>query len=175
MDILKAELSKKRKLLESTSLVSNEKKFFKREELIKKQEEEYWKKQAQKEEERRKVQRETDIGDDSNSQLSGSNEFASEAKSPEEIAKLKLIKFISNQSGPSTSSKSDTQEERILPRKDVIKRLRERNEPIILFGESEIDAFKRLRKLEILEPDASDKGFRNDFQVLIFFVCLFQF
>ncbi|XP_014239420.1 pre-mRNA-splicing factor 18 [Cimex lectularius] len=50
-----------------------------------------------------------------------------------------------------------------LSRKEVIKRLRERGEPILLFGESEFDAFKRLRKCEILEPEPN-KGFRNDFQ-----------
>lgn len=45
----------------------------------------------------------------------------------------------------------------------VIKRLRERMEPISLFGESSTDAFKRLRRLEILEPEIN-RGFRNDFQ-----------
>lgn len=33
----------------------------------------------------------------------------------------------------------------------------------MLFGESEAEAFQRLRRLEILEPDV-DRGFRNDFQ-----------
>lgn len=50
-----------------------------------------------------------------------------------------------------------------LSRPEVIRRLRERGEPILLFGESEIEAFKRLRKHEILEPEIN-KGFRNDFQ-----------
>ncbi|XP_073992755.1 pre-mRNA processing factor 18 [Rhodnius prolixus] len=50
-----------------------------------------------------------------------------------------------------------------LSRKEVIKRLRERGEPILLFGETELEAFKRLRKCEILEPELN-KGFRNDFQ-----------
>lgn len=40
-----------------------------------------------------------------------------------------------------------------LSRKEVIKRLRERGEPIFLFGETELEAFKRLRKCEILEPE----------------------
>lgn len=43
--------------------------------------------------------------------------------------------------------------EHILPRHEVITRLRERGEPILLFGESEIDSFKRLRHCEILEPE----------------------
>jgi len=41
----------------------------------------------------------------------------------------------------------------VLPRKEVIRRLRDRNEPIILYGESDIEAFRRLRKLEISEPE----------------------
>jgi len=51
----------------------------------------------------------------------------------------------------------------VLPRKEVIRRLRERNEPILLFGETEVSAFQRLKRLEIQEPDWN-KGLRNDFQ-----------
>lgn len=43
----------------------------------------------------------------------------------------------------------------ILPRQEVLSRLRDRNEPILLFGESEIDSFKRLRKCELLEPEVN--------------------
>lgn len=50
-----------------------------------------------------------------------------------------------------------------LSRREVIRRLRERGEPILLFGETELEAFKRLRRCEILEPEVN-KGFRNDFQ-----------
>lgn len=41
----------------------------------------------------------------------------------------------------------------VLPRKEVVRRLRDRNEPILLFAETEIEAFRRLRKLEISEPE----------------------
>lgn len=41
----------------------------------------------------------------------------------------------------------------VLPRGEVVSRLRDRGEPISLFGESESDAFKRLRRCEILEPE----------------------
>lgn len=41
--------------------------------------------------------------------------------------------------------------------------MRERRQPILLFGESEAEAFQRLKRLEILEPEV-DRGFRNDFQ-----------
>ena len=170
MDFLKAELSKKRKLLESKSLINHEKKFFKRDELIQKEEEDYWKRQENKKQEKRLKQSK---GDDYSDTEQNEENIALSAKSPEEIAKLKLKKFISNQNGVSSNSDSATEEERILPRKDVIKRLREQNQPILLFGESEIDAFRRLRKFEILEPDASDKGFRNDFQVWVIVVIFY--
>lgn len=51
----------------------------------------------------------------------------------------------------------------MLSRKEVIKRLRERGEPIRLFGESDEDAYNRLRHLEISEPDATN-GMGNDFK-----------
>ncbi|XP_017769941.1 PREDICTED: pre-mRNA-splicing factor 18-like [Nicrophorus vespilloides] len=54
-------------------------------------------------------------------------------------------------------------EANVLPRQEVISRLRDRSEPISLFGESELDAFRTLRRCEILEPEIS-KGFKNDFQ-----------
>ena len=40
-----------------------------------------------------------------------------------------------------------------LPRDEVIRRLRERLEPILLFGETENDAQVRLRSIEVNEPD----------------------
>lgn len=43
----------------------------------------------------------------------------------------------------------------ILPRNEVIIKLRDRGEPILLFGESEMAAFKRLRKSELLEPEVN--------------------
>lgn len=51
----------------------------------------------------------------------------------------------------------------MLPRKEVIRRLRERSQPIKLFGETDYDVFLRLRKLEVCEPEM-DRGLRNDFQ-----------
>lgn len=37
----------------------------------------------------------------------------------------------------------------------VIRRLRERGEPISLFGESDYDAFQRLRKIEFQAPEVN--------------------
>lgn len=50
---------------------------------------------------------------------------------------------------------TDSSSEHLLSRQEVRRRLRERGEPILLFGESEIEAFKRLRKCEILEPEVN--------------------
>ena len=46
-----------------------------------------------------------------------------------------------------------------LPRKEVIRRLRERGEPILLFGETYSEAFQRLRELEILRPEIVKVGY----------------
>lgn len=54
-------------------------------------------------------------------------------------------------------------EQQILPRQEVIKRLRERGVAVLLFGEDLADAFRRLRNLEIMQPEVNH-GFRNDFQ-----------
>lgn len=71
-----------------------------------------------------------------------------------------------------------------IPRAEVMKRLRDRGHPILLFGENEQQSFKRLRRIEIQEPEANKvvirltlvrirdprlikfvlQGFRNDFQ-----------
>ena len=42
----------------------------------------------------------------------------------------------------------------------MIKLLRERNQPIRLFGESDYDTFQRLKRIQLLEPES--KGLRND-------------
>ncbi|XP_033228648.1 pre-mRNA-splicing factor 18 [Belonocnema kinseyi] len=81
------------------------------------------------------------------SNTDGANSAKAEVK-PEELEKAAV---------------EDASEHLTLPRNEVIRRLRERGEPIFLFAESEVDAFKRLRKCEILEPEVN-KGFRNDFQ-----------
>jgi len=60
---------------------------------------------------------------------------------------------------------ADEKEEEILPlpRIEVVRRLRERLEPIVLFGETEQQALKRLRAIEINEPDRIE-GIKNDFK-----------
>ncbi|GBN14295.1 Pre-mRNA-splicing factor 18 [Araneus ventricosus] len=125
MDVLKAEIEKRKRFLEEKRLVGPSKKYFKRGDLLKKQEEEYWQKYSSQKEEDEIIENER-------------------KKAEEESLKSK-------------------ESEGILPRKEVVRRLRERQEPILLFGEAELEAFQRLRRLEILEPEV-DRGFRNDFQ-----------
>ncbi|KAA0715161.1 Pre-mRNA-splicing factor 18 PRP18 -like protein [Triplophysa tibetana] len=126
MDIIKAEIARKRKLLEEKDLMDDSKKYFKRADLARKEEEDYFKRCGYK-----------------------------VAKNREEAA-------------PSTSAnpvlEMEMKEEKLpmtLSRQEVIRRLRERGEPILLFAESDYDAFQRLRKIEILAPEVN-KGFRND-------------
>lgn len=128
MDILKAEIAKKRKLLEEKNILDPNKKYFKRGELLAKEQEEYFKKHYQQ------------------------NTEADNTDEKKEIEK---------------ANKQETEREQTesvsLPRTEVVKRLRERGHPILLFGESELQSFKRLRRIEIQEPEAN-RGFRNDFQ-----------
>lgn len=69
----------------------------------------------------------------------------------------------SKSTGEGSSDGKSGADQSELPRREVIRRLRERGEPILLFGETEAGAFQRLRRVEILEPEVN-KGFRNDFQ-----------
>ena len=70
-----------------------------------------------------------------------------------------------SRNGESSSACNVQEEERkaTLTRKEVVRRLREREKPIRLFGESDYEAFMRLKELEMLEPEVN-KGFKNDFQ-----------
>ncbi|KAG4067237.1 hypothetical protein HA402_000228 [Bradysia odoriphaga] len=122
MEVLKAEIARKRKLLEDKKLVDESKKYFKRGDLLAKEEEEYLEKYGHKE----------------------------ENTSPQK-----------NTNYATTSTNESDQQ--LLPRLEVIKRLRDRGEAIMLFGEDELDAFRRLRHLEITQPEVNH-GFRNDFQ-----------
>jgi pre-mRNA-splicing factor 18 len=53
-----------------------------------------------------------------------------------------------------------------VPRAEVIRRLRTRGQPIRLFAESDTEALKRLRKLEIERPELNE-GWKNDFQAAL--------
>lgn len=75
----------------------------------------------------------------------------------------KLTNDETNGNNGNISVEDDVIDHASLSRKEVIRRLRERSEPILLFGETDLESFKRLRKCEILEPELN-KGLRNDFQ-----------
>ncbi|KAJ8724378.1 hypothetical protein PYW08_015852 [Mythimna loreyi] len=134
MDILKAEIAKKRKLLEEKNLIdpTANKKYFKRGELLAKEQEEYLKK------------------------------YGPQIKEPEVQEESQEVK---DERASLRQATNDAENTEIvgLPRQEVIKRLRERGHPIWLFGENELNSFKRLRRIEIQEPEAN-RGLRNDFQ-----------
>uniref|UniRef100_UPI003AAFC5E6 pre-mRNA-splicing factor 18 isoform X6 n=1 Tax=Centroberyx gerrardi TaxID=166262 RepID=UPI003AAFC5E6 len=125
MDILKAEIARKRKLIEDKMLVDDTKKFFKRSDLARKEEEEYYKR-------------------------CGYKVNLKEEDEPSSSTNPVLELELTEEKLPMT-----------LSRQEVIRRLRERGEPVRLFGESDYDAFQRLRKIEILAPEVN-KGLRND-------------
>ncbi|KAG7261466.1 hypothetical protein CRUP_008155 [Coryphaenoides rupestris] len=133
MDLLKAEIERKRKLVEDKDLVNDSKKYFKRADLARKETEDYHKRCGYR------VQRQT-----TESQVTKMVDAPTTSVNP--VLELELTE----EKLPMT-----------LSRQEVIRRLRERGEPVRLFGESDYDAFQRLRKIEILAPEVN-KGLRND-------------
>ncbi|XP_070763332.1 pre-mRNA-splicing factor 18 isoform X5 [Enoplosus armatus] len=125
MDILKAEIARKRKIIEDKELIDDSKRFFKRADLARKEQEDYFRKCGYKVDKK-------------------------EEDEPSTSANPVLELELTEEKLPMT-----------LSRQEVIRRLRERGEPIRLFGESDYDAFQRLRKIEILTPEVN-KGLRND-------------
>ncbi|XP_025058072.1 pre-mRNA-splicing factor 18 isoform X2 [Alligator sinensis] len=138
MDILRAEIIRKRRLLEEKELVGENKKHFKRSELVKKEEEAYLQRCGYKPVSEKPSGEQTE---EEEKPLTSSNPVLEL-----ELAEEKL---------PMT-----------LSRQEVIRRLRERGEPIRLFGETDYDAFQRLRKIEILAPEVN-KGLRNDLKAAL--------
>lgn len=93
-----------------------------------------------------------------------------ETKHEEEYWKKYFSKTSGNDSSKASTSTDESSEKtgmlneklQLPARPDVIKKLRERNQPIRLFGETDMDSYRRLRLLEITEPEL--KGQRNDFK-----------
>ncbi|XP_038951262.1 pre-mRNA-splicing factor 18 isoform X7 [Rattus norvegicus] len=132
MDILKSEILRKRQLVEDRNLLVENKKYFKRSELAKKEEEAYFERCGYKPISE-KPSGEVQPKEDDQKPLTSSNPVLEL-----ELAEEKL---------PMT-----------LSRQEVIRRLRERGEPMRLFGETDYDAFQRLRKIEILTPEVNKFG-----------------
>lgn len=128
MDILKAEIERKKRQLKDSDVMAPDKKYFKRGELAAKQTEEYLRKHYPQ-------------------------HLEANSEKTEELS----VK---------ASGKGRTDEEKNQqPRKEVIRKLRERGEPITLFGETHYESYLRLRKLESQMPDASNTGVgENDFK-----------
>ncbi|KAF5397540.1 Pre-mRNA-splicing factor [Paragonimus heterotremus] len=133
MDLLKAEIAKKRNYLESNKLVGDNK-YFKRSALREQEEKEYLAKSKRNK-------------DNSEEQIDSSWFNKNEEEN------LLLKKFEER-------SREEREKGKLMPRKEVVRILRERNQPIRLFGESDYDTFQRLKRLQLLEPES--KGMRND-------------
>ncbi|KAM3186684.1 hypothetical protein ACTXT7_003824 [Hymenolepis weldensis] len=136
MDLLKAEIAHKRKALEEKELITRDRKYFKRSELSKAEEEEY----------HMKCKYRTNIV----MQEEDANTTSLLQSTPEENMLLKKIE----------KEREEKAKGKLMPRREVIKLLRERNQPIRLFGESDYDTYQRLKRIQLLEPES--KGFRND-------------
>jgi len=111
--------------------VTSEKKYFKRGELAEKQREDYMKKQEER--------------------LQAKHKHEDDQDAEEEKQASKKRK----------EGESSTTQNVSIDRDEVIRRLRERGEPIRLFGESDDEAGQRLRRIEMLQPEIN-KGYRND-------------
>ncbi|XP_032241622.1 pre-mRNA-splicing factor 18 [Nematostella vectensis] len=81
-----------------------------------------------------------------------------EKKKKDEIEQQSTELFL-----PAKKRKEGCEKVNLIPREEVIRRLRERNEPIRLFGELDEEACQRLRRIEMLAPEIN-KGLRNDFK-----------
>ncbi|XP_065727060.1 pre-mRNA-splicing factor 18 isoform X4 [Phocoena phocoena] len=140
MDILKSEILRKRQLVEDRNLLVENKKYFKRSELAKKEEEAYFERCGYK-----------PINEKPSGEIQPKEEDEKPLTSSNPVLELELAE----EKLPMT-----------LSRQEVIRRLRERGEPIRLFGETDYDAFQRLRKIEILTPEVN-KGLRNDLKAAL--------
>ncbi|XP_028417708.1 pre-mRNA-splicing factor 18-like [Dendronephthya gigantea] len=134
MDFLQAEIERKAKQLKQNE-VTTEKKYFRRGDLEKQKADEYKRKQEAK----------------VSAKLGKHGLDAEEEKSSDIFAKKRK------------NSEDEAAALNLLPKDEVVHRLRERGEPIRLFGESDQEAAKRLKLLEMLAPDIN-KGLRNDFR-----------
>ena len=128
MDVLKAEIARKRKQLEKAAVVAPTKKFFRQGDLAAAQQEDYWNKYYAKHKDApRRSQDE-----------------------PEEEAVARLDATSSEGESSATPA-------------EVRSGLRERGQPCRLFGESDDEARRRLRRLQLDAPELKE-GWKNEFQ-----------
>ncbi|KAF7722510.1 mRNA splicing protein prp18 [Apophysomyces ossiformis] len=147
MDFLKsainAEISKKRKALDTASERAGSKKYVSRAELERLREEEY----RREEEERLAKEKE---------------------KKEKQRQEQERLKEQEKQQAKLDSKKESVNEEVEIEtfnisREEVVRRLRAKGQPIRLFGETDKQCKIRLRALELMEERSEDQGQRNDF------------
>ena len=129
--IMKDEIGRKRKKVESELKIDGKKKYFKRSDLARVEKEKY---------EERMGMKLAPPPEDRISALEQKTQAMLDRLGPDQVTffeKKNNIFII-------CSFKA-----KMMPREVVMKKLRERQEPIRLFGESDYDAFFRLRKLEL--------------------------
>lgn len=54
--------------------------------------------------------------------------------------------------------------------------MRQRKQPIRLFGESDVEAYQRLTQLQVCEQEG-EEGLKNDYKTaldMVYFVCIFN-
>ena len=141
MDFLLAEIDRKRKQIESNEVTSN-KKYFKRGELAAKQAEEYRKRQEEK------LRSKGLIDNEKAGPSQGERDLQSD-----------IAKVLGKGKKDSDGDKKDKK----LSHDEVVKRLREKGEPIKLFGETNDETAQRLRYVEMMAKE-DEKGLRNDFK-----------
>ncbi|KAI9315259.1 Prp18 domain-containing protein [Dichotomocladium elegans] len=141
-EAINAEISKKRKTLESTARDSK-KKYISRAELERLREEEYRKqeeeRQRKEEERKRKKQEEEErLRAHEKTQIKRANE------NQQKDGEIEVETFN-------------------ITREEVIRRLRAKGHPIRLFGETDKQCKIRLRALELMEEHSEEQGQRNDY------------
>ena len=180
MDFLKAEIERKRKAIENITNVdtnhgnsnnSNKKKYLKRSDLEKIEEEERLRliAEADAKKSSKLLQKQEPLKSTSSS--SSSSSISASSSSLPNASSLSSSTLPS--SSASSNDKSNTQDDsddRIdsnykISEEDLVSRLRNRGEPIRLFGESFKQRVERLRVIESREERT--EGQRNDFQFLL--------
>lgn len=140
MDSLIAEMERKRKQISSSDVTAS-KKMFKRADLAREQANEY---------ERRESERiEGKVGSSAVRECAPEVDAAAESEAAEKLSERKYTSILAE---------------------ELRRRLRERGEPVMLFGESHAEACQRLRVVEMITANenaggcGTSRGLRNDFK-----------
>ncbi|TPX70561.1 hypothetical protein SpCBS45565_g01638 [Spizellomyces sp. 'palustris'] len=152
MDLIKAELEKKKAAL---AQLANGKKYIKRGELERRREEEYREEQKRLEKERleKKAKRLGEVPSGSRNGLN-SPSLGSHSGTPEA--------HKSDADSQKDKAEENDEVDYNIAESDLVRRFRARDQPIRLFGETDKQRIRRLRKLEASEERT--EGQRNDFR-----------